>query len=141
MACFRPSSRLESIFTVFMCFSVHRSRFSVTLLGVFIVGAKRTPFGSMGGKLKDWSPTDLSVAASKAAIAQAGVDPKLIDTCVAGIINQVAAKDSAYCSRHTALKVGMLEHTPALNINRMCGSGFQSSVNVAQASQRNDSLE
>ena len=90
----------------------------------------------MGGKLKDWTPTDLSVAASKAAIAQAGVDPKLIDTCIAGIINQIAAKDSAYCSRHTALKVGMLEHTPALNINRMCGSGFQSSVNVAQVSHR-----
>ncbi|XP_003741004.1 3-ketoacyl-CoA thiolase, mitochondrial [Galendromus occidentalis] len=100
--------------------------------GVFIVGAKRTPFGAMGGKLKDWTPTDLSVAASKAAIAQAGVDPKNIDTCVAGIINQIAAKDSAYCSRHTALKVGMLEHTPALNINRMCGSGFQACVNVAQ---------
>lgn len=96
------------------------------------MGAKRTPFGSMGGRLKDWSPTDLAVAASKAAVAQAGVDPKLIDTCIAGIVNQVAAKDSAYCSRHTALRVGMLEHTPALNISRMCGSGFQSSVNVAQ---------
>ncbi|XP_022661439.1 3-ketoacyl-CoA thiolase, mitochondrial-like isoform X3 [Varroa jacobsoni] len=103
--------------------------------GVYVVGAKRTPFGAMGGSLKDWSPTDLSVAASKAAITQAGVDPSKIDTCVVGIVNQFAAKDAPYCSRHTALKVGMGQHTPALNINRMCGSGFQSAVNVAQEIQ------
>ncbi|OQR73381.1 3-ketoacyl-CoA thiolase [Tropilaelaps mercedesae] len=89
----------------------------------------------MGGRLKDWSPTDLSVAASKAAIAQAGVDPSKIDTCIVGIINQLAASDSSYCARHTALKIGMGQHTPALNINRMCGSGFQSAVNVAQEIQ------
>lgn len=44
----------------------------VRVAGVYVVGAKRTPFGAMGGSLKDWSPTDLSVAASKAAITQAG---------------------------------------------------------------------
>ncbi|KAG0426625.1 hypothetical protein HPB47_026286 [Ixodes persulcatus] len=100
--------------------------------GIYIVGAKRTPFGAMGGKLKDFTPTQLAVIASKAALDSAGVKPENVDVCIAGIINQVAAKDSPYCSRHTALQCGLPQHTPCLNVNRMCGSGFQSAVNAVQ---------
>ncbi|CAN8004037.1 unnamed protein product [Ixodes hexagonus] len=100
--------------------------------GIYIVGAKRTPFGAMGGKLKDFTPTQLAVIAGKAALDSAGVKPEHVDVCVVGIVNQVAAKDSPYCSRHTALQCGLPQHTPCLNVNRLCGSGFQSAVNGAQ---------
>uniref|UniRef100_A0A2R5LDP5 Putative 3-ketoacyl-coa thiolase mitochondrial n=1 Tax=Ornithodoros turicata TaxID=34597 RepID=A0A2R5LDP5_9ACAR len=102
------------------------------LRGVYIVGAKRTPFGAMGGKLKDFTPTQLAVVASKAAMESAGVKPEQVDTCIVGIVNQMAAKDSPYCARHTALQSGLPEKTPCLGVNRLCGSGFQSAVNGVQ---------
>ena len=49
--------------------------------GLFIVGAKRTPFGAFGGKLKGFSATELAYLASKAALTQAKVDPK-VRACV-----------------------------------------------------------
>lgn len=96
------------------------------------MGAKRTPFGAMGGILKDHSPTQMAVIAGKAALESAGVKPEDVDVCVVGIVNQVAAKDSPYCSRHTALQCGLPQKTPCLNVNRLCGSGFQSVVNGVQ---------
>uniref|UniRef100_G3MND7 Thiolase N-terminal domain-containing protein n=1 Tax=Amblyomma maculatum TaxID=34609 RepID=G3MND7_AMBMU len=102
------------------------------LRGVYIVGAKRTPFGTMGGKLKDHTPTQLAVVAGKAALESAGVKPENVDVCVGGIVNQVAAKDSPYCSRHVALHCGLPQKTPCLNVNRLCGSGFQAAVNGVQ---------
>lgn len=96
------------------------------------MGAKRTPFGAMGGKLKNFTPTQLAVVAGKAAIESAGVRPENIDACIVGVVNQVAAKDSPYCARHTALQCGLPQHTPCLNVNRLCGSGFQSAVSGVQ---------
>ncbi|EEC04718.1 acetyl-CoA acetyltransferase, putative [Ixodes scapularis] len=93
------------------------SVFVMRLAGIYIVGAKRTPFGAMGGKLKDFTPTQLAVIASKAALDSAGVKPENVDVCIAGIINQVAAKDSPYCSRNTALQCVLPQHTPCLNVN------------------------
>lgn len=102
------------------------------LRGVYIVGAKRTPFGAIGGTLKDHTPTQLAVIAGKAALESAGLNPENVDVCVVGIVNQVAAKDSPYCSRHTALQCGVPLKTPCHNVNRLCGSGFQSAVNGLQ---------
>lgn len=102
------------------------------LRGIYIVGAKRTPFGAMGGKLKDLTPTQLAVIAGKAALDSAGVKPEDVDVCIVGIVNQCAAKDSPYCARHTALQCGLPQQTPCLNVNRLCGSGFQSAVNGVQ---------
>ena len=98
---------------------------------VFIVAGQRTAFGAFGGALKGQSATALCVAATKAAIAQAKISPELIDTVVVGSVQQTSP-DAAYMARHVALKSGMKETTSALNINRLCGSGFQSCVNVAQ---------
>lgn len=53
---------------------------------VFIVAAKRTPFGKFGGKLKDLSATDLQVIANKAAIEQSKLSPDKIDTVIVGNI-------------------------------------------------------
>ncbi|XP_077549701.1 yippee interacting protein 2 [Haemaphysalis longicornis] len=102
------------------------------LRGVYIVGAKRTPFGAIGGTLKDHTPTQLAVIAGKAALESAGLNPENVDVCVVGIVNQAAAKDSPYCSRHTALQCGVPLKTPCHNVNRLCGSGFQSAVNGLQ---------
>jgi acetyl-CoA acetyltransferase len=65
---------------------------------IFIVGAKRTPFGAFGGSLASLSATDLAVAASKAAIASAGLDPSKIDATFMGNVIQSSA-DAAYLSR------------------------------------------
>lgn len=98
---------------------------------IFIVAGKRTAFGAFGGSLKSFSATDLCVHATRAALASGGVKPDLVDTVVVGSVQQTSP-DAAYMARHVALKNDMKEATPALNINRLCGSGFQSCVNVAQ---------
>ncbi len=97
---------------------------------VFISG-KRTPFGSNGGSLKDVSPEDLGVAASKAAIAQAGIEPKDIDHVIFGNVVHSAA-DSAYTPRHIGLKLGIPLEVPAYAVNRLCGSGFQAVIEAYQ---------
>lgn len=91
---------------------------SVARAGVFIVGAKRTPFGAFGGKLKQFTATDLAVHSSKAALASAGVTPDLIDETIVG--NVIGSSlDCAYLSRHVHLKVGADVKKPALNVNRL----------------------
>ncbi|KAG1684833.1 3-ketoacyl-CoA thiolase, mitochondrial [Nymphon striatum] len=100
-------------------------------VGVFVVAAKRTAFGTYGGKLKSFSPTDLAEISSKGALAASGVAPENIDSVVVG--NCIpAAPDTIYISRHTALRCGMPVKVPALTINRLCGSGFQAIINGAQ---------
>uniref|UniRef100_A0A7S3D8U4 Uncharacterized protein n=1 Tax=Palpitomonas bilix TaxID=652834 RepID=A0A7S3D8U4_9EUKA len=99
--------------------------------GVFIAGAKRTAFGTFGGTLKDFTPTQLGVFAAKGAIASSGVDPAAIDTAVFGNVQQTSA-DTIYLSRHIALKSGVKTEAPCLTVNRLCGSGFQAVVTGAQ---------
>lgn len=99
--------------------------------GIFIVAAKRTPFGSYGGKLMNYSATDLQEIAMRGALAAGNIDPSLINSVVVGNVSQVT-KDGAYLSRHAALRVGVPDDVPALAVNRMCGSGFQAIVTAAQ---------
>jgi len=101
---------------------------------IFIVAGKRTAFGAFGGSLKALSATDLCVHATKAALEAGKVKPELVDTVVVGSVQQTSP-DAAYMARHVALKSDMKTETPALNINRLCGSGFQSCVNVAHEIQ------
>ncbi len=97
---------------------------------VFISG-KRTAFGAFGGSLKDVSATELTVIAGKDTLASGNVKPEDIDHVVIGNVVQSAA-DAAYLARHVGLKMGIPVHVPAYNVNRLCGSGFQSWVNAAQ---------
>jgi len=99
--------------------------------GVFIVAAKRTPFGSFGGKLRGKTSTDLLEIAARAALASANIDPKVIDSVVVGNVQSCTSQDGAFISRHTALRVGVPIDKPALTINRLCGSGFQAIVTGA----------
>ena len=94
------------------------------------LAAKRTPFGTYGGALKDVSATDLAVHASKAAIKQAGVRPEDIDNVVFGNVMQTSP-DAIYLARHVGLKAGLPKQVPALTVNRLCGSGFQAVVDGA----------
>jgi acetyl-CoA acyltransferase 2 len=93
-----------------------------------IVAAKRTAFGTMQGTLKNVTATDLAVVASKAALAQSRVAADDIGHVIVGNVMQTSA-DAIYCARHVGLKVGLPITTPALTVNRLCGSGFQAIIN------------
>lgn len=99
--------------------------------GVVFLSAVRTPFGTFGGKLKDFSPVDLAVVASKNAIERAGVDAADIDQSIFGNV-LYTTRDSIYFARHVGLKSGLRQESSALTVNRLCGSGFQSVVSGAQ---------
>jgi acetyl-CoA acyltransferase 2 len=99
--------------------------------GVFIVSAKRTPFGSFCGKLKNHTATDMAVVAAQAALKSASVRPEDIDHVIFGNVLQ-SSKDAAYLTRHVGLRIGLPQSTPAFTLNRLCGSGFQSIIEAAQ---------
>ncbi len=98
---------------------------------VVFLSAVRTPFGTFGGKLKGFSPVDLAVHASKAAIERAGITATDVDQTIFGNV-LYTTNDSIYFARHVALKSGCRQETSALTLNRLCGSGFQAVVSGAQ---------
>lgn len=100
--------------------------------GVFIVGAKRTPFGTFGGRLKDVDATELGKIASLAALKQANLGADKVDSVIAGTVNQISSKNGPYTARHVGLRTGVKNETPCLTINRLCGSGFQVVVTGSQ---------
>jgi acetyl-CoA C-acetyltransferase/acetyl-CoA acyltransferase 2 len=98
---------------------------------VVVLGAKRTAFGTMLGALKGTTATDLAVHAAKAALEQSGIDRGAIGHVVVGNVMQTSP-DAIYCARHVGLKAGLPIETPALTVNRLCGSGFQAVVTGAE---------
>jgi len=102
------------------------------LRGVFVVGAKRTPFGAFGGKLKDLTATHLGAIASKAALESAKVKPEEVNSVTFGAVIQASSRDGPYISRHIALHAGVPQSVPCLTVNRLCGSGFQSIITGCQ---------
>jgi len=107
--------------------------------GIFLVAAKRTPFGAFGGSLKHLSATDLGVASTQAALQSANnLDPSQVDNVFFGNVIQ-SSSDAAYLARHVGLKSGMKQTTPCLTINRLCGSGFETVILGANAIQLGDS--
>ncbi|KAJ3656222.1 hypothetical protein Zmor_015316 [Zophobas morio] len=105
---------------------------AVVKKGIVIVAAKRTPFGTYGGKFAKTSATELQTVAAKAALAAGNVNPELIDTVIVGNVVTHSSSDGGFLSRHAALKSGVPQDRPALLVNRLCGSGFQSIVNAVQ---------
>lgn len=94
---------------------------------VYIVAAKRTPFGTFGGKLKDFSATQLAAAACRATLTAAHVNPMDVSSVNIGNVIQ-SSSDAAYLARHVGLMCGIPQSVPAVTINRLCGSGFESIV-------------
>jgi len=105
---------------------------------IFIVAAKRTPFGSFGGSLKKLSATELATIATKSALSAGNVDPSIVDSVYVGNVIQSSA-DAAYLARHVGLKSGIPQSSTALTINRLCGSGFESIIQGATSMAVGDS--
>ncbi|MDZ4862668.1 MAG: acetyl-CoA C-acetyltransferase [Gemmatimonadota bacterium] len=97
---------------------------------VVILAGVRTGFGAFGGALKDQSATDLGVVAARAALTRSGITPEEIDHAVFGNALQTSA-DAIYLARHIALRSGCPVETPAVTVNRLCGSGFEAIVQGA----------
>ena len=104
---------------------------------IAIVSGARTPFGRYCGKIKDYSAQELGAIAAKAAIERSGVDPKDFDHAVFGNAQQTSG-DAIYGARHVGLRAGLSIETPALTVNRLCGSGVQSIVSAAQMIQTDE---
>ena len=103
---------------------------------VIIAGARTSMAEYAGtpgaGKLKDFTACQLGAIAGKEAIRRSGIDPKLIGHVVMGNANH-AGNDALYGARDVALRIDELPiDTPALTVNRICGSGAQAIVSGAQ---------
>jgi len=104
---------------------------------IAIVGGARTPFGRYCGKLKDYTAQELGAIAGKAALERAAIDSKEVDHVVFGNAQQTSG-DALYGARHVGLRAGIPIETPALTVNRLCGSGMQSIVSAAQMIQTDE---
>ncbi|MBS7700866.1 MULTISPECIES: beta-ketothiolase BktB [unclassified Chelatococcus] len=98
---------------------------------VVIAAGVRTAIGDMGGALADVPPTVMGAAVAKEAIARAGVDPSDVEQTVFGQVIHTAPEDM-YVSRVIALNAGVPKTSPALTLNRLCGSGLQAVVSAAE---------
>lgn len=101
------------------------------LSDIVILSAARTAIGSFGGSLSGFSPAELGTVAAQAAISRSGVPASDISTSVFGHIITTSAAD-VYLARHIALNCGMPTHSDAFQVNRLCGSGLQAVLSVAQ---------
>jgi acetyl-CoA C-acetyltransferase len=90
----------------------------------------RTAIGTFGGSLKDISAPDLGATAIRAAVARAGVRADEVETVVMGNVVQAGTKMNP--ARQAAVHAGLPVTTPALTVNRVCGSGAQAIVSAAQ---------
>lgn len=99
---------------------------------IVILSGTRTAIGSFGGSLAGTSPVELAAIVAKAALERADVDPAQIGHSVFGHVINTEPRDM-YLSRVAAMQAGVPETTPAMNVNRLCGSGVQAIVSGAQA--------
>ncbi len=99
---------------------------------VVILAGARTPMARYTGAFKDIPANELGAISAREAIRRAGVDPADFDHAIFGNVMQTSA-DALYGARHVALKAGLKVETPAVTVNRLCGSGIES---IAQAAQR-----
>ena len=98
---------------------------------IVILGGARTAIGTFGGALAGTPPTALGTVVAKAAMARAGVDPAQIGHVVFGNVINTEPRDM-YLSRVAARDAGVPDAVPAMNVNRLCGSGVQAIISAAQ---------
>jgi acetyl-CoA C-acetyltransferase len=99
---------------------------------VFVLSAVRTPIGKYGGGLASVAPCDLAAKVVREAVGRAGVSADDVGHVVFGNVIHTEVRDM-YISRVAALNGGLNQETPALTVNRLCGSGMQAIVSAAQA--------
>jgi len=102
------------------------------MTNIVILDGARTPIGGFGGSLAGVAPTQTAAHVSRAAMARAGVEPAQIGHVVFGNVINTEPRDM-YLSRVAAIESGVPEATPAMNVNRLCGSGAQAIVSAAQS--------
>ena len=98
---------------------------------VVVVSAVRTPVGGYGGSLKDISPSELGAHCVREAVSRAGIEPSDVGHVVFGNVIHTDSHDH-YLARVAALNGGLPHETPAVTVNRLCGSGLQAVVTAAQ---------
>ncbi len=99
---------------------------------VLVLSAVRTAIGKYGGGLAAVPPCDLAATVVREAVSRAGVQPEDVGHAVFGNVIHTEARDM-YLSRVAAVNGGLPVGTPALTVNRLCGSGLQAIVSAAQA--------
>jgi len=98
---------------------------------VVVLSGVRTAIGKYGGSLKDYPPTDLAARVTREAVSRAGLAPAQVGHVVFGNVIHTDAHDM-YLGRVAAVQGGLPVETPALTLNRLCGSGLQAIVSAAQ---------
>jgi len=99
---------------------------------IVILGGTRTAIGTFGGALAATPPSTLGSIVAREAMARAGVDPAQIGHVVFGNVINTEPRDM-YLSRVAAREAGVPDEVPAMNVNRLCGSGVQALVSAAQS--------
>ena len=99
---------------------------------IVILGGARSAIGTFGGSLAGIAPTALAVTVTKAALERAGVEAAQIGHVVFGHVINTEPRDM-YLSRVAAIDAGIPETVPAMNVNRLCGSGAQAVASAVQA--------
>ncbi len=103
---------------------------------VVIVAATRTPVGSFHGALAPLTAVELGTAAVQGLLAQSGVAPQQIDEVILGQVLSAGCGQNP--ARQTALNAGLPVTTPALTINKVCGSGLKAVHLAVQAIRSGD---
>lgn len=98
---------------------------------IFLVNGTRTPFGKFCGTLSQVSPTDLGIFASRGALEKSNVSPNEIDQVIAANIGQ-SSGDAYFLPKHIGLFAGIPTEIPALMVQRICGSGFETLITASE---------
>jgi acetyl-CoA C-acetyltransferase len=104
---------------------------------VVILDGVRTAVGGFSGALKEHSPTKLGAIVIREALRRAGVDPGDVQQTIMGHVINTEPRDM-YLSRVAAIDAGIPAESPAMNVNRLCGSGLQAIISAMQAIQLGD---
>jgi acetyl-CoA C-acetyltransferase len=98
---------------------------------IYIISGVRTAVGDFGGSLKGFAPAELGAKVIAEAVVRAGLTPADVEHVVMGQVIPTVPQD-AYLSRVAAITAGVPVETPALTLNRLCGSGLQAIISAAQ---------
>ncbi len=104
---------------------------------VVVLSGVRTAIGDFGGGLKDKPPTELAAAVVREAVKRAGIQPEEVEHVVFGNVIHTDVHDM-YLARVATINGGLPKETPALTLNRLCGSGLQAIVSAAQTISMGD---
>ena len=106
---------------------------------IYVVAARRTAIGAFGGSLRECEPGALGALVARAALATSGVTADSVGHVVFGQVIPTAPRD-AYLARIVGIEAGLPQETPALTVNRLCGSGLQAILSAGQLLMLGDAV-